>query len=196
MAGAGRRTHRSARLTVALSLLLLAAVVVAAAVVLGDLVAVSAAAVAALVAGAASYVLVRTEVVAARRACAVERRDLARDYRDLFARRAEETTRQHGRLSRALSLTERRASGAEAMLDDVRRRLGEAEDRYAAMEAYVASDTPEDEQTLPVRLVGERGPALPEWARLEADPVAALLAWEEHAGRVSGSWRAEERKQA
>ncbi|GGF45088.1 hypothetical protein GCM10011519_18650 [Marmoricola endophyticus] len=195
MAASGRRTRRSARLTGALSLLVLAGVVVVAAVVLGDLLAVSVAAVAALAAGTTSYLLVRGELLAARRANAVERRDLAREYRDLFARRADETTRQHDRLREALGHTERRASGAEAMLGDVRRRLGEAEDRYAAMEAYAVSESREDEQTLPVRL-GERGPSLPEWARLESDPVQALLAWEEHAGRVAGAERTELRKHA
>lgn len=209
----GRRTRRSAGLTAAVALIVLAAALVAVALVVRGTAALAAAGVLAVVAGAASYSLVRRELVLTRRECAVERRDLARSYRDLFDRRAGESAAQQARLREtlgnrvaeeqrttsrlrdALGSAERRAVGSESMLDDVRRRLAEAEERHAAMAAYVLSETPEDEATVPIQVALET-PAVPEWARLEADPVEALLAWEQHAGRVTGTHREEHRKPA
>lgn len=196
----------------ALALLCLASVVVVAAVVLQDPLVLALGAGLAVLIGWASYRLLRAEVVATRRECATERRDVARSYRDLFDRRADEVAVQQRRaadrlaeegrtvvrLREAVDTAERRAGSTEAMLDDVRRRLGEAEERFAAMEAYAAGETSEDEMTIPLHSLEMPAATrvVPEWARLEADPIQALLAWEEHAGRMTGSHAVEERKRA
>ena len=208
----GRRSRRSRRLRLALGLLLGASVLVVAAVVLREPLVLTGAAVLAMAAGWASYRLAGRELIETRRECAAERTGLAESYRDLSARRSAEATEQQQRLTHrlaeegrtsarlrsAVSEAERRAGGSEQMLEDVRRRLGEAEQRYAAMESLERLESAEDELTVPVRVLerDEHPRLMPEWARLEADPVEALLAWETHAGRVTGSHAVEERKQA
>ncbi len=92
----------------------------------------------------------------------------------------------------------RRAVVAETSVKRVQRRLAEAEGRIITLEDYLARSQAEhraavvrltaaeaeraEEQVAPVASIGSaaRRTPVPEWADLETDPTAALMAWEEH----------------
>ena len=104
--------------------------------------------------------------------------------------------------------TSRRAVVAETSVTRVQRRLADAQGRIVTLEDYLAKSQAEHRAALerlaaaessvsPISLVGPgasesvassapaeppaRRTVVPEWADLETDPTAALMAWEEHA---------------
>jgi hypothetical protein len=94
--------------------------------------------------------------------------------------------------------TKRRAVVAETSVKRVQRRLTDAEGRIITLEDYLARSQAEhraavgrlaaaeaervEESVAPVASIdpAARRTVVPEWADLETDPTAALMAWEEH----------------
>jgi signal transduction histidine kinase len=211
-----RRKPRSWRITAAVGVLGVASLVVAGALVTGDLFLVGAAGVFALAGGWVALRLAWTAIVQSRFENALDRTELARTYRNLFAERSVEhqafVTEMSTRLGRSnitihelrgsLAGVEMRAVEAETDVRTYRRRLTTAEGRIASMEEMIAAarqahaEQQAREQESPQgrrRSETERDALVPEWADMEVDPVAALLAWEEHASHLSGRHSGDER---
>lgn len=215
-----RRKARSWRITVAVGALSVATLMVAGALVTGDLLVVGSAGVVALVGGWVALRLAWSGVVQSRFEHAVDRTELARVYRKLFSERsvehqtfvAEMTSRltQRDQMIRDLEGTlvgiEMRAIEAETTASTFRRRLTDAEGQIASMEELItaasqalaqkqAEDQAADSSKPP--LLGRKSETLrdslvPEWADMEVDVVAALVAWEEHASHLAGRHSADE----
>ncbi len=196
-----RKQVRGTRVTAAVLLLVLATLLLAASLALREPVLIGAAGVVALVTGWVGLRLAWNELVLARYEHAVDRTDLARAYRELFdtgaadhgafagamETRASERERRIAELRQVLSRVETRAVEQASAAREVQARLDraeaqiekEAEDRVArALQAQEASGSPSGPPA--------RGSVpTPEWAFLEPDQLSSLLAWEEHARRVT-----------
>ena len=195
------------RLTVAVIVLSTATALVAGAVAVGGGRLVAASAVVALLCGWAGLRIMWSVVLQARHEHSADRAELARTYRQLFAERAVENhvhtkamaarMRERDRVIRELETTvvdtRRRAVVAEATVKRVQRRLAEAGGRIITLEEYLARSQAEHRAAVArleaaeaeARAVASAGSrrrtVVPEWADLETDPTAALMAWEEHA---------------
>jgi septal ring factor EnvC (AmiA/AmiB activator) len=188
------------RITVAVIVLCAATALVAGAVAVGGGGLVAASAVVALLCGWAGLRIMWSVVHQARHEHSADRAELARTYRQLFAERAVEndahtkamTARMRERdclirdLETTVVATRRRASVAERTLKRVQRRLAEAGGRIITLEEYLARSQAEHRAALARLEAAEaearaRRTVVPEWADLETDPTAALMAWEEHA---------------
>ena len=206
-----RRRQRSLRITVAVGLLAVATLVVAAAVWTRDARLEAGAAGLGVLAGWAALRLAWNTVLQSRYEHAVDRTEAARTYRQLFADRSVEhrefvrtldhrlTERERlvEELGNALVDTQTRAAVAETAVKRSQRRLADAEGRIVTLEDYLARSQAETRavrteltevrarlatpmvETRPQSRV--RSTVVPEWAHLETDPTAALMAWEEHA---------------
>jgi protein phosphatase 1 regulatory subunit 37 len=206
-----RRKERSLRITAAVVVLAVATVVVVAAVWTRDVRLEAAGAGFAVLAGWAALRLAWNAVLQGRYEHAVDRTESARTYRQLFAERSVEhrdfvramdhrlTERQRlvEELGHALVDTQTRAAVAETSVKRFQRRLADAEGRIVTLEDYLARSQAETRaarteltdvrarlatpmvETQPQSRV--RTTVVPEWAHLETDPTAALMAWEEHA---------------
>lgn len=218
-----RRRARSWRITAAVGVLGVATLAVAGALVTGDLFVVGGAGVFALAGGWVALRLAWSGIVQSRFENAVDRAELARTYRKLFADRSVEhelfVARMSGRLAErdrridelrvSLVRIEMRAVEAETTVTTFRRQLGVAEGRIASMEELIAAarqaraearaqePTPVAVTRRAPLLRRRKGPlresVVPEWADLESDAMAALVAWEEHANHVAGRHSADER---
>jgi septal ring factor EnvC (AmiA/AmiB activator) len=164
-----------------------------------------------VLAGWAALRLAWNTVVQSRYEHAVDRTEAARTYRQLFAERSvehrefvramdsrlSERQRVVEELGDALVDTQTRAAVAETSVKRFQRRLADAEGRIVTLEDYLARSQAETRavrteltdvrarlaaplvETQPQSRV--RSTVVPEWAHLETDPTAALMAWEEHA---------------
>jgi hypothetical protein len=197
---ASRRRQRSVRITVAVIVLSAATALVAGAVAVGGAGLVAASAVVALLCGWAGLRIMWSVILRARHEHSAERAELARTYRELFAERAVEhdahtkamTARMRDRdglirdLETTVVATRRRAIVAERTLKRVQRRRADAGGRIITLEEYLARSQAEHRAAI-IRLeeveaeARARRTVVPEWADLEPDPTAALMAWEEHA---------------
>jgi hypothetical protein len=221
-----RRKERSLRITAAVLVLAAATVVVAAALWTRDARLEAGAAGAGVLAGWAALRLAWNAVLQSRYEHAVDRTEAARTYRQLFAERSVEhrdfvrtmdhrlTERQRlvEELGNALVDTQTRAAVAETSVKRFQRRLADAEGRIVTLEDFLARSQAETRavrteltevrarlatplvETQPQSRV--RTTVVPEWAHLESDPTAALMAWEEHAqhqGRQPADDSADER---
>ncbi|MEP6816140.1 MAG: hypothetical protein ABI873_11370 [Marmoricola sp.] len=203
-----RRRARSWRITAAVGVLTVATLVVAGALVTGDVVIVGGAGGVALAGGWVALRLAWSGIVQSRFEHAVDRAELTRAYRSLFAERAVEhemfvadmftrlahRDRTIRELEGSLVGVEMRAVEAETSLVTLRRRLTDAEDQIASMEHLVATWESSRPPLLgpPVRESLRHG-VVPEWADMETDAVTALVAWEEHASHVAGRHSADAR---
>ncbi len=192
----------------AVGILALATALVLAAVAVGGAGPLAASAGVALLGGWAALRLAWSTVVLARYEHTADRTELARTYRQLFAERAVEnhaftqamTVRMRERdqaireLESQVLDTQRRALVAETSVKRVQRRLAEAGDRIITLEDYLARSQAEHRAAVERLVAAEaeqapvapielpvRRTVVPEWADLETDPTAALMAWEEHA---------------
>jgi septal ring factor EnvC (AmiA/AmiB activator) len=208
---ASRRKRRSVRITVAVGLLAAATLVVAAAVWTRDARLEAGAAGLGLLAGWAALRLAWNTVLQSRYEHAVDRAAAAETYRQLFAERSvahgEFVRTMDNRLTERQKLveelghilvdTQTRAAVAETSVKRFQRRLADAEGRIVTLEDFLARSEAETRaarteltdlrarlatpmvETQPQSRV--RTTVVPEWAHLETDPTAALIAWEEHA---------------
>jgi hypothetical protein len=215
-----RRKARSWRISWAVGVLLVASLVGAASLATGDLFLVGSAGVFALAGGWVALRLAWCALVQSRFEHAVDRTELARAYRSLFAERAVEhqvfvadmTARLAQRDKRIRDLqgtlvsVEMRAIEAEKTAASFRRRLTDAEGQVASMEELIttarraqAQRRAAEEETNKPPLLGRRrseelrDSVVPEWADMEVDPMSALVAWVEHANQVAGRHSADER---
>ncbi|MCW2757795.1 MAG: putative multidomain rane protein [Nocardioidaceae bacterium] len=217
---ASRREARSSRITAAIALLGAASLMMAGALAVGSTFVVGAAGVFAVAMGWTALRLAWTAVLASRYEHAVDRTELARAYRALFAERAVETASFVGTMSDRLAQRdqalhaiegtvvgiEMRAIEAEASARTAERRLSETTFQLSAMEHLITTQLEEQEQQaarlreleaneahplLGRRPTPEQRPVAPEWAALERDPIDALMAWERHADQVNQGREAE-----
>lgn len=214
-----RRKARSWQITLAVGVLAIASLVVAGSLATGEVALVGSAGVFAIVGGWVALRLAWSGVVQARFEHAVDRTELARTYRALFAERSVEheafvtvmSTRLAHRdrtileLRDSVAFVEMRAVEAETTAATFRRRLTDAEGQIATMEGLITAarraqaqlQAAEGESNKPPLLGRRRSDSLrdrtvPEWADMEVDPMSALVAWVEHANQVAGRHSAEQ----
>ena len=178
-----RRRPRSARVTLAVALLVLATTAAAAAVIVGDGRAVGAALVVAVGCGWLALRLACTELRLLRRHSARERAWQAADFREHVSRTAAEHTtfaaavarqlagrdREVRELEGTLRLSEARADAAEDRVRREARRVDDARNRIVELEVALAIRRAEAADELATWEPG--GP--------EVDTVVDLLAWED-----------------
>lgn len=201
-----RRKARSRQITAALGVLIVATLVVAGSLVSGDTLVLGVAGALAVLAGWVALRLAWGAVLDSRFEHAADRTRLARTYRTLFAERAVEQHEFVAQLAGRLAVRDRaihelraslvgvevRAAEAEKSLSTYRLRLTEAEGQIATMGELITHNLMQQQAARKPPLLGHpragslREEVVPEWADLESDPVTALVAWEEHAGDISG----------
>ncbi len=193
-----RRRQRSARITVAVLLLVAAGLVVLAALWIAEVVVLAGAAVTAFLAGVCAVRLVHAELVRGRRKAAEDRAEQARAYQQLDSRRVDEHTAfatlmtnsldeaksEAGELRGTLRLAERRAELAEQRVRHEARRRSELQTRLddMASRAETASDADAESASSADADVGST--AAPYWDP-EVPTVVDLLSWEDRAIEIS-----------
>lgn len=219
---ASRRKARSWRITTGVGLLGLATLVVASTQASGDLFVVRGAGVFALVVGWVALQLASNGIVRTRFEHAADRTEIARAHRTLLEERAQEHRAFVAAMSARLTVRDEtihslqgslvgsrtRVVEAERAVSTVRGRLADAESQIASLEEQVvaahqertaAQAQQQDTVVLPRKLpllglVADpvRVGVAPELADMSADPIAALLAWEEHSDLLAGRQCADE----
>lgn len=191
-----RRRQRSARVTVAVALLLLSTLVVVGALLIGTLWATTTASVVALLASWASVRILVNEIAQTRREAARDRAEQAQAYRVLFCERVAE----HAGF--AASMTER-ILARESEIHELRGTIRLADAHAAQAQARVRTESQRtvalqarlDELTRELEEERADADSLACWDGTDASTVVDLLAWEERSSALPESG-APARKQA